>query len=371
MEPPATRTDVLASIANLVIAPATAEFAQQARVFHASAVTYASAVNGVGDPVATRSAAQTTFLATIAAWERLEVMQVGPAGKPSTFAGGEGLRDLIYSWPSSNPCRVDLKVSQEPAPAADYFTNNGVDSYGLDAVEHLLFAPPTHSCSDDVGLDPAWTTLGPVEIERRRAVYAEAMAAEVVRHADDLAYRWSATGGNFALLLATPGMGSSPYTSELHALDEVFAAMFYVDKLTKDAKLGRTLGQIPGCTLIPCADLLELTRSTSSRTAIVANLRGLELLVHGGSDPFTSRGFDDLLRQDGHGAIADALILAISDAITLLESDTVPLDTLAQTNLAQLQAIFDAIKRVTDQLKGPFVMALMLTIPAEGAGDAD
>jgi len=35
------------------------------------------------------------------------------------------------------------------------------------------------------------------------------------------------------------------------------------------------------------------------------------------------------------------------------------------------QPLYDALKAVTDTLKGPFVMALMLTIPAEGAGDAD
>ena len=48
-----------------------------------------------------------------AVWQRLEVMQVGPAGTAGRRVGGEDLRDVIYSFPMSNPCRIDQELEAE------------------------------------------------------------------------------------------------------------------------------------------------------------------------------------------------------------------------------------------------------------------
>ena len=81
----------------------------------------------------------------MAVWQQLELLQVGPAGLMGTVAGGDSLRDAIYSWPTVNTCRVD----QESARRG--FLNLGaalVNVRGLDALEHLLFTTSAdHTCS--------------------------------------------------------------------------------------------------------------------------------------------------------------------------------------------------------------------------------
>lgn len=369
---PVTRADVLDSVAHQVVVPATETFAQAAHALAEATARYATA-QGTGPAEAELAQARAAWTTAMSAWQHLEVMQFGPAASEGTTVAGEGIRDEIYSWPTSNPCRVDLKVSQAAAPASDYFEANSVDSYGLDAVEALLFAASSdHRCPDDVGLDPVWTGLGTTEVEHRRAVYAQAMAAEVARQADVLVARWRPAAEDFAGTLAAAGTTNSPFASEAEALDEVFAGMFYVDKFTKDAKLGRSLGIIAGCVSVPCVDLLEHAHHReATATSLAANLMALRSLVLGGSSPLAGRGFDDLLRQEGHADIADTLLSEIDNALALLQSVTTPVADVVAANPAQGQALYDAIKRVTDVLKGPFVMALRLTIPAEGAGDND
>jgi hypothetical protein len=157
----------------------------------------------------------------------------------------------------------------------------------------------------------------------------------------------------------------------VHALDDVFRAMFYVDLHTKDLKLGDALGLGETCTTGPCPELLESPYGGIAAGAIAGNLAGLREMVLGGPDPATAAGFNDLLVQAGHGDIATTLVADIDTAIALAEGFDTSLQLAMTADPKQVQALYDAIKAVTDTLKGPFVMALMLTVPAEGAGDND
>lgn len=369
---PATRADVLASVGRRVIVPAVIAFVEAARSLEGALARYETAVRLGEELAGPRDAAHAAFRTAMQQWQRLEVMQVGPAGAEGRAVAGEGLRDAIQSWPTSNPCRVDLRLSQSATPPADYFETNGVDAFGLDAIEYLIFnESPDHACPDDVGLTPAWSSLGAPEVQRRRAAFALTMASAIVSQATTLSDRWRPDAEDFAAKLAAPGSASSPYASEAEALDAVFAAMFYIDKATKDLKLGRTLGIVAGCAAPPCVELLEGRPSGDGASYLAANLHALRLMILGGTAPNTGYGFDDLLRQEGHAAIADALLAKIDAATALLEATTSPLELLVVQDPAAAQALYDAIKAVTDDLKGPFVMALRLNIPAEGAGDND
>ena len=105
--------------------------------------------------------------------------------------------------------------------------------------------------------------------------------------------------------------------------------------------------------------------------AIAENLEGLKFMVWGGTDPGTSAGFDDLLINADQEQIAIDLLGAIDQAIATARAFDQPLQQAAASDLAAVEELHADVKAVTDILKGPFVMALMLTIPAEGAGDAD
>jgi len=186
-----------------------------------------------------------------------------------------------------------------------------------------------------------------------------------------LALRWSADGGDFGALLSEPGEGDSPYNSDSEALDEVFRAIFYLDKVTKDGKLGLPLGLIDGCPTAPCGALLETPWSGAAAPAVLANLQGLRLMIQGGPDAEAAHGFDDLLEEAGQGQVGRTLLTQIEAAIAAAQAFDQPLQEAITTAPDDVADLHDSVKAVTDTLKGPFVIALMLTIPAEGAGDAD
>lgn len=367
-----TPRDVLESIALRVIVPSTAAFENAATELQVAVDLYAAAV--AEDPLAAGaelSTAHDAWRDAAAVWQRLEVMQIGPAAPSTTAIAGENLRDEIYSWPTFDTCTVDRRLVAEDYADDDFFVTQLVVAYGLDALEYLLFVhDQKHSCPAQVQLDGPWTALGFDEVERRRGAYALRLAGGLLQRAEVLAARWSPEADDFAGLLANPGP-ESPFGSEMIALDDVFRAMFYVDKLTKDAKLGRPLGIQDGCATAPCANLFESPFGSYSAQAVAENLEGLKLMVVGGSDPGTSAGFDDLLINADQLALANDLLGKIDTAIALARGFEQPLQEAVLVDPAAVEALYDAVKDVTDLLKGPFVMTLMLTIPAEGAGDVD
>ena len=360
------RRDVLASIAHNVMVPETAAFAESATALKAAARAWAEAPDE-----ATQAELQTAWRRASTQWQRLEVLQVGPAAPSLTGIGGEDLRDGIYSWPTADTCSVDRALVDEDYAAADFFATELVWAYGIDALEYLAFTDgAAHTCPAQVQLDATWDALSGDERARRRGAYAVVIADGLAAQATILAERWSPDGGDFATALAEPGDGDSPYATDAEALDEVFRAIFYIDLQTKDGKLGIPMGNVAGCSEPPCIDLMEAPFSGDAVANIVANLEGLQLALDGGPDPETADGFDDLLEAVDQGEIADQLRGQIEQAIAVAQSYDQSLQTIVAGG-GDPQPLYDALKNVTDTLKGPFVMALKLNIPAEGAGDAD
>ncbi|GEM_PF-418139 len=373
--PELERRDVLASIASNVIVPAIAAFSSDADGLEQAVSAHVAALtNGGDDPTTTLVSAQQSWHTAMAQWQRLEVMQVGPAASSLDAIAGENRRDAIYSWPTVNTCAIDRALADETFLGPDFLSESAVYVFGLDALEYLLFMrEPGHTCPPQIQLEGPWTALGLAEVERRRAEYAQVLAQEISRQAHALEDRWAPSKDDFAGLLAKPGVGDSPYPDDREALDQVFRAMFYVDLVTKDAKLGRALGLQEGCISVPCPDLLELPWSGDAALALAANLEALRDLVIGGQNRDSAHGFDDLLEQDGHGEIANTLLGDIDAAIDVCRAFDKPLQGVlaSDTGLAQVRDLYDAIKRVTDTLKNSFVLALMLTVPSDGDGDND
>lgn len=367
-----TRRDVLASIGTHVIAPATAAFAMDAGALHTAVVALDDATLAGASPEDARAVAQTAWRDAASRWQQLEVMQVGPAGASLVADGGEDLRDAIYSWPTADSCSVDRALVEQDYLAADFFATQLVWAYGLDALEYLLFAQsPAHTCPAQVQLDGPWAALGTEELARRRSAYARVVSGGIVARADELAGRWAHDDGDFGALLAAPGEGDSPFADEADALDEVFRAMFYVELVTKDDKLGVPIGAQAGCAAVPCIDQMEAPHAGVAAAAIRENLEGLRQMVLGGPDAATGDGFDDLLAGAGEAAIASTLLARIDEAMVATEAFDASLQDELAADPEAAADLYAAVKAVTDQLKGPFVMALMLTIPAEGAGDND
>ena len=123
------RRVVLADIGGEVILPAIEGFTPLAQQLQSALDNYAADLSS-----GNRDAARTAWASAMAAFSRIEVMQLGPAAADSQM-GGENLRDLIYFWPSRNECLIDNAAYSNSAVNQ----TTRADSMGLGAIEYLLW----------------------------------------------------------------------------------------------------------------------------------------------------------------------------------------------------------------------------------------
>jgi uncharacterized protein len=376
-EPPPDTFDrraMLASLGEYVILPTYREFNAAAESLQASAWSYATAVAS-GAVVGELNAARDAWKRTMLVWQRAELFQVGPAGSPLMVKGGKNLRDQIYSWPTVNTCRVDQELVDARYTAPDFFETALVNAYGLAALEYLLFNDsPVNTCPSQANINTSgsWAALSESERTRRRADYAAAVAAHLVKKGQELLNEWEPTKGNFLRQLATAGESESIYPSAQSAVDEVFAAMFYVDFKVKDRKLAVPAGIDPLCPAATCPEAFESRWAKHSGQNIVANLRAFQALLIGNVQGDSARpGFDDFLSDRGASELAETINRDTEAAIGSLEALAVGLEAALAADPSSIQAVHAAVKKVTDNLKSQMVTVLNLKIPQEGAADND
>jgi predicted lipoprotein len=352
----AALADVLAAVEPEVVTPTLTRFRADAEALVTAAQAWRVAAEA-GDGSTSRALAQESWRAAMRTWQQAELMQIGPAASSLTAVAGADVRDAIYSWPTTNPCRVDQETVEAVWDEPDWFTVNLVNTYGLDALEHLLFAGPDNACPGqiDINTNGTWDALGAQGVEVNRAAFAEALATDLVNRTDRLLGAW--TDGGFRL-------DDSVFESNQQALNAVYDALFYLESRTKDRKLAEPLG-LGTCTTA-CAELVELRTSGMSTEAIAANLAGFRLLFTGGEGP----GVDDLLRDAGHADLADDLLARLDDA-DAAAAGLGPIDAELAAAPARVEALHTAVKGVTDLVKGDLATVLALQIPDESAGDND
>lgn len=350
-------SDVLAATGPEVVLPAVEAFLAEVDALEAA----------LADTQRDTATTRDQFAAVMLAWQELEVMQIGPAGSSLDTIAGADLRDEIYSWPTINPCRVDQETVEADWDSADFFEANLVNSYGLDALEYLLWDDLDNDCPSqvDINADGTWGALGDEGVAQNRADFARALTAQLRVHGEALHTAWSADGDDFSgqLALTNP---ASPYSSEQEALNAVFDALFYLETATKDRKLAHPLGE-QDCSTETCVEDVEHLYSGLGAAAIEANLLGFESLFTGGA----GFGLDDLLVEVGHGDLSEQILADLAAAQAAAAAITVPLDEAIEAQPADVQALHDAVKLVCDALKGDLATVLVLEIPAEAAGDND
>ena len=253
------------------------------------------------------------------AWQRIEVYQLGPAGIMGQVAGGENIRDAIYSWPISSACRVDQEiVAEDYADAATFFAEERVNVRGLDAMERLLFDESyENACSavSEINSSGSWDALGEEGIDANRAAYALALAKDVQTRADSLVDHWSPDGKDFLGEFSKAGGGSSTYASSQEALNALSDALFYIEKETKDMKLAIPAG-VSGCEQDTCPEDRESLDANFSKEQMIANLEAFR-------DAFTgleAEGFDDLLISIGAEQLSADMLKLTDETIAALEA---------------------------------------------------
>lgn len=364
------RRAILSDLGQKVILKTYSDFEAHAKALDAAAAAWAAAPEDADK----RAAAQTAFLTAAQTWQHAELMLIGPAGPMSSIAGGEDLRDLIYAWPLNNACRVDIEITTQSYADAQAFANARINVRGLDALEYLLFGDSeqnTCSTQHPINAEDTWDALTSQERLTRRAAYAAAAAKQLSADATTLHQAWSPQGQDYLSTLTQAGQGSARYGSTQEALNALSDAMFYLEKETKDMKLGPPLGLI-GCTS-DCGvnlTLLESQHANASLSHIKANLAAFKLLYQGGPSP-EDKGFDDLLIAVNQASLASDFAADIDATISAFEAIDQELHlALPQSPEAATQA-FEKLRALVTRFRTEFISVLDLELPQRAEGDND
>jgi predicted lipoprotein len=369
----AARRVVLADMADGAILPTL-------RSFSAAAEALVAATNSLAaSPLdaSAHNAARAAWASAMDLWQVAEVMQVGPAGLASDGAGGRDLRDRIYAWPVFNGCRVDQETLAETYADPAAVAARAANIRGLAALEHLLFAPDDgNACplNAELNTSGAWEALGTAELATRRAAHAHALARDLAGLAATLRDAWEPAGDDFRAAFAQAGVITEPFGTAQEALNHVSNALFYVDKEVKDLKIGTPLGYF-SCATDTCPERFESRASLRTRANLEANLRGFRLLFSGADTSAAARAnprnFMALLVAAGAEPLASAMLDATDRVEVRLADIRTDMESALANDAAQVEALYEAVKGLTDLLKTQFIGTLDLDLPNRAEGDND
>lgn len=342
------------------------------QTFAADADALAAATERAAHDATGLDAARAAFLKAFASWQVVEAFQFGPAATLGTTPGAKDVRDNVYAWPLFDRCLVDQQLVSQ-SYATPELPRALASTRGLVALEYLLFyggADNGCAATAQINAQGTWAALGTPELAARKARYAAAAAALVRDKAHELRAAWDPAGANFHGELAQAGKGSAAYASAQVAFNAVSDAIFYVEDEVKDVKLGRPLG-VSDCAAASCPEAVESPYALASKTAVRQNLVGFQkLLVGCGGE--AELGFDDLLVAAGATALAADMRADMAAALAAV--DAIPqadLGAALREDPARVRALYDAVKKLSDDLKSEFVTVLDLELPRKVEGDND
>ena len=324
------RTALLTGVVDNWLTPKLAAFSTATTTLQTATSAHADAPADA----AKHEAAKEAWRAAMAAWQAIEPLQLGPLAAPDTRVGGKGLRDGVYSWPIASPCGVDQAVVKNEFNDAGWAAKQLVNVVGLAAIEAALFAP------DDVS---------------KAAAIQSAMSS-------------------YGTELKTAGNGSALFATAQAGVDDVYAALFYVELKVKDLKLGTPAGLTLNCPASSCEELLESPvlsygpLSSTSKEHVLVNLQTVrEIFVGAGGAP----GFDDFLAAADASELSTDIVAEIDAAIAAVQAYDGSFEATVKADPAGVAALYELVKAFADDFKADLASTLSVRVPAEGAGDND
>jgi predicted lipoprotein len=363
------RRALLSHLANQFLIPTYERFATQADGLAVAVDAYCAALASppVGDPVATRTAAQAAWRGAIDVWQLADAVLVDPGAMEVA-----SVANRIYSWPLVSTCAVDRDTAARFQAPASYDINARFDNArSLAAVEYLLFVGTgaDHTCPT---APDGWSTVV-FSLPRARCELAAVIADDVATQARQLVSMWKPEGGNYVARLTEAGTAGSPLSAQ-EAVNLVSDSLFYVDKMTKDMKLGEPAGiLLNSCPTAgqPCLAEVEHLYAVYGKEALIANLKALRVAFTGTIDGVDGPAFDDFLNEVGATELSSRMVGKLDAAITAVEAIPGGLNDAIVSAPEPVRAAHTAVKSFTDDMKSQFLTVLGLDIPDDVAGDND
>lgn len=378
--PPTTTFNQKALLTNIVdniITPTYQQFLTQATAQHQAISDYCAlekdySTGNDRQPVTDAlTTAKSQWLATINQWQLAEVMQIGPLTENSST-----LRNNIYSWPVVSHCGIDQDVmfyrtgSINSAPYD--ITQRTATRRGLDAVEYLVYNDSLAlSCTTDKQILTTWPDLSDQDKRIARCNYATEVANDIVANATILNQQWNTYGTT----LKAAGEAGNVFANVHDGVNAVSDALFYIDGMVKDSKIGTPLGVFSnscGGVGSVCVADVESPLSAQSISHLIQNLTAFKQIFTGqGTDNSNTIGFDDYLIDVNDKATSDAIVASTQQAIDDLTAYQQSLAAQLTNDAAVVETSHGKVKAVSDKLKTDFINSLALKLPATSAGDND
>ncbi len=329
-------------------------------------------------------------------YHRLAAMNFGP-GKDVTSTA----MNSIYSYDSGSKCTVEnstynLVVNNKKI---EFFKIDNYAKRGMGSIEHLIFSDPTSSaCPNSYMKDRNpdrvefgdWFRLGLHQRQKDFCQYNKFLLADIAKKVDELYRAWSPNDGHFTSSML---VGEK---SSIEWLNDMTAALFTLDTVTKDQKLTFPAGldvmingQNENCGSESCPNLVEHKFSGFSLNALLASLEGFRALFFG-INPVNGQngmGYDDfLIFRDQVEMVnqVDKATLALINKVRELSKTTTlkemltgvnKLDCLSSTSeerKVEACALIADIRVITNFLKFELTNALQeVSVPKEASGDND
>ncbi|MBL4633952.1 MAG: sterol desaturase family protein [Kofleriaceae bacterium] len=357
------RAALVSNLSQNVIVPSYENALSSTQAMSGALDTYCLAL-GNADEMDKRALVQDAWKLAMTSWQEAELSSIGPAS-PNSLA----LRDFIYSWPITNACAVDQDVMLAVTDAAYDISQAQLNRRGLDALEYLLFNDNLDSVCPPQVTPVGWAGLSGPEKTQARCQYSQLVTVDLSTQQSSLISAWTSAGG-YLENLNSAGGSSSDFDSPQEAINEIFAGLFYLELVTKDAKAGGTAGVTTNdCNVVnePCLQMLESSYAKISKENILANLSAFEKMVRGEG----GLGFADFLVGVDASATADRLRTAIDAAIAAYEALNGSLEEGLTGDYQSTRDAYDALRGVTDILKNDMPGILQLDIPQSAGGDSD
>ena len=376
------------NLADNVIVRNYSEFSAQSKAFHEPEGALTSYCSNIGTPqeLQLKSQAQQDWLSMMAQWQQIELHQVGPVATNAV-----ALRARIHSYGSTSgldTCMVDRNVVR----AGDEGFSISQWQYparGLEAIEYLLFNDDlSFTCTSIEEQTPVWQEMSEQEQRLARCEYMLLTAEDISSAATMITESWSGSEGFRAKFT-----GIENVSEQLQALSD---GLFYLEKTTKDIKLGITTG-IKGagtgtdfCETVACPERVESPFSHSSLKNIRNNLVGFWAIYTGGN----GLGFDDLIQAKGLSSVNVGFGNEVQSAIDFIDSmlandlqlyaqTQAILENNHQSECANSQgsdslettytacALHTKLKLISDRLRTDFITAVNVSLPQSAQSDGD
>lgn len=244
-------------------------------------------------------ASKKTFVATVAAWSRIEILRFGPITADRRY-------ERVFYWPDpkglgQRQVEDALAKHDETVTRPDALAGKSVALQGLPALEYLLYGEGADTLAAAQGTDAF------------RCAFASAVAANIEGIAKSLVEDWR-EGSPDEKSFLTPGHDDPSYRAPKEVTLDLFKSLTSGIELVRDQKLGKPLGATPEEAR---PRLAAFWRSGLSFANAAGNLEGVRAVFEKGN-------FAQVVADDSAG-VEKSVVFDLDHAIEVLSGIAKPM----------------------------------------------